>query len=81
MLRVEVSAGGRCRFSAAVRSAEGSSDAFRASGPVFTATPWRWVGALLGLFAAAPGSAPVPATPVEEGFAGTAAFHDFRITA
>ncbi|MFE3252754.1 glycoside hydrolase 43 family protein [Streptomyces sp. NPDC059209] len=85
VLRVEVSAGGRCRFSAAVRSSqdspEGSPDAFHASGPVFTATPWRWVGALLGLFATAPGSARAPATTVGEGFAGTAAFDDFRITA
>ncbi|MFF2190933.1 glycoside hydrolase 43 family protein [Streptomyces sp. NPDC058155] len=81
VLRVEVSAGGRCRFSAAVRSVEGVPDAFHASGPVFTATPWRWVGALLGLFATAPGSAHGSATPVGEGFAGTAAFDDFRITA
>ncbi|WP_159041750.1 hypothetical protein, partial [Streptomyces aureus] len=41
-------------------------------GPEFAATPWRWVGALLGLFAAAPEGA---------GHAGTAVFSDFRVTA
>jgi hypothetical protein len=38
---------------------------------VFAATPWRWVGALLGLFAVAPAG---------HGNAGTATFTHFRIT-
>ncbi|MEK8142590.1 hypothetical protein NKH18_10495 [Streptomyces sp. M10(2022)] len=42
-----------------------------ASGQVFAATPWRWVGALLGLFATAPaGTGPAP----------TACFTAFRTT-
>ncbi|CAL9383650.1 glycoside hydrolase family 43 protein [Streptomyces sp. enrichment culture] len=64
-LRVEVTAGARCRFSA------DTGDGPQPSGPVFAATPWRWVGALLGLFAAAP---PGP------GSGGTAEFTGFRIT-
>ncbi|MFI2225646.1 glycoside hydrolase family 43 protein [Streptomyces fradiae] len=64
-LRVEVSAGARCRFQA------DTGDGWRASGPVFAATPWRWVGALLGLFAAAPPG---------RGSGGTAAFTGFRVT-
>ncbi|MEU5085683.1 glycoside hydrolase 43 family protein [Streptomyces sp. NPDC021356] len=65
-LRVEVGAGARCRFSYDL------GDGFRPSGQVFAATPWRWVGALLGLFACA------PAGP---GHAGTAGFTRFRVTA
>lgn len=42
----------------------------RPSGLVFAATPWRWVGALLGLFAVA---------PVGPGHAGAATFTRFRI--
>jgi hypothetical protein len=38
---------------------------------VFAATPWRWVGALLGLFALA---------PVGGGHAGAATFTQFRVT-
>ncbi|MEV0258100.1 family 43 glycosylhydrolase [Streptomyces sp. NPDC050732] len=64
-LRVEVGEGARCRFHA------DTGDGFRASGPVFAATPWNWVGALLGLFAAA---------PTGTGPAGTALFTHFRIT-
>ncbi|MGI5350728.1 family 43 glycosylhydrolase [Streptomyces sp. CA-250714] len=64
-LRVEVSEGARCRFFA------DTGDGFRPSGLVFAATPWRWVGALLGLFAAAPSGA---------GDAGTALFTQFRTT-
>jgi hypothetical protein len=41
------------------------------SGQVFAATPWRWVGALLGLFALAPAGA---------GHAGAAGFTRFRIS-
>lgn len=48
-----------CRFSA------DTGDGFL-PGQVVAATPWRWVGALLGLFAAAP--------------AGTARFTAFRVT-
>ncbi|MFJ9794234.1 family 43 glycosylhydrolase [Streptomyces sp. NPDC101145] len=62
-LRVSVSAGARCRFEA------DTGDGWRASGPVFAATPWRWVGALLGLFAAAPPG---------RGSGGTASFTGFR---
>ncbi|MFD4633323.1 family 43 glycosylhydrolase [Streptomyces sp. NPDC058284] len=65
LLRVEVTEGARCRFHA------DTGDGFRASGPVFAATPWNWVGALFGLFAAA---------PVGTGRAGTALFTHFRIT-
>ncbi|MFE2038094.1 glycoside hydrolase 43 family protein [Streptomyces scopuliridis] len=72
LLRIEVSPGGRCRFSAAVRP----DGAFHSSGPVFVATPWHWVGALLGLFA----TAPAGEGPPVEGQAGTATFNDFRIT-
>lgn len=64
-LRVEVAPGARCRFS------YDAGEGWRPSGPVFAATPWRWVGALLGLFAAAPEG---------PGSAGTATFTDFRIT-
>ncbi|MEW2636263.1 family 43 glycosylhydrolase [Streptomyces sp. NPDC048389] len=72
-LRIAVGAGARCRFSAAV---PGAPDAgFVPSGQVFTATPWRWVGALLGLFAVAPGDGPAAA-----GQAGAATFTRFRIT-
>ncbi len=64
--RVEITEGARCRFHA------DTGDGYRPTGaPEFTATPWRWVGALLGLFAAAPaGEEPT----------GTALFTQFRIT-
>ncbi len=64
-LRIEVTAGARCRFSA------DTGDGFRPSGQVFAATPWRWVAALLGLFATAPAGT---------GPAGTALFTTFRAT-
>ncbi|WP_327314218.1 glycoside hydrolase family 43 protein [Streptomyces sp. NBC_01235] len=63
-LRIEIGAGARCRFACDV------GDGLRHSGPVFAATPWRWVGALLGLFALA---------PVGTGHAGAATFSEFRI--
>jgi beta-xylosidase len=66
-LRIEIGAGARCRFLA------DTGDGFRPSGQVFAATPWRWVGALLGLFAAAPGDG--------RGHAGAATFTQFRISA
>ena len=51
-LRVTVSAGGRCRFSASDDNVR-----FTSIGEEFTAKPGVWVGAKLGLFAiAAPGS-------------------------
>ncbi|MBT1097139.1 family 43 glycosylhydrolase [Streptomyces chartreusis] len=65
-LRIEIGAGARCRFLYDV------GDGPRASGPVFAATPWRWVGALLGLFALAPAG---------QGHAGAATFTQFRISA
>lgn len=65
-LRIEVSAGARCRFAA------DTGDGFSDSGEVFAAVPWRWVGAQLALFATAPpGARP----------AGTALFSNFRISA
>jgi hypothetical protein len=64
-LRIEIGAGARCRFSYDVGAGP------RACGPVFAATPWRWVGALLGLFALAPAGS---------GNAGAATFTHFRIT-
>ncbi|WP_371556812.1 glycoside hydrolase 43 family protein [Streptomyces longwoodensis] len=68
-LRIETAPGARCRFS------HDLGGGFEPSGPVFAATPWRWVGALLGLFALA------PAGPAHdgEGHAGAAAFTRFRI--
>ncbi|MEU8577950.1 glycoside hydrolase family 43 protein [Streptomyces asoensis] len=63
-LRIEIGAGARCRFAYDI------GDGLRFSGPVFTATPWRWVGALLGLFALA---------PTGTGHAGAATFGGFRI--
>ncbi|WP_327351373.1 glycoside hydrolase family 43 protein [Streptomyces sp. NBC_01304] len=63
-LRIEVGAGARCRFFA------DTGEGFRPGGPVFAATPWRWVGALLGLFAVAPSGA---------GSAGVGTFTRFRI--
>jgi beta-xylosidase len=66
-LRIEIRPGARCRFRYDV------GDGFRPSGQVFAATPWRWVGALLGLFAAAPGDG--------QGHAGAATFTRFRISA
>lgn len=64
-LRVEIGTGARCRFSYDL------GDGPCPSGPVFTATPWRWVGALLGLFALAPEG---------NGHAGAGVFTRFRIT-
>lgn len=64
-LRIDITDGARCRFWA------DTGDGFRPSGQVFTATPWRWVGALLGLFATA---------PTGRNGAGTALFTHFRIT-
>ncbi|KKD08405.1 glycoside hydrolase 43 family protein [Streptomyces sp. WM6386] len=63
-LRIEIGAGARCRFFHDV------GDGPRPSGPVFAATPWRWVGALLGLVALAPAG---------QGHAGAATFTKFRI--
>ncbi|MHC0431310.1 glycoside hydrolase family 43 protein [Streptomyces sp. O3] len=71
-LRIEVAEGARCRFSADIGSG------WTPSGEVFAATPWRWVGALLGLFAAAPpGADPLPPG---EAPASSATFTHFRIT-
>jgi beta-xylosidase len=64
-LRIEIGAGARCRFFYDV------GDGPRSTGQVFAATPWRWVGALLGLFALA---------PVGTGHAGAATFTRFRIS-
>ncbi|MER7973932.1 hypothetical protein ABTX35_33840, partial [Streptomyces sp. NPDC096080] len=64
-LRVEAGAGARCRFLHDVGDGPRPS-----AGPVFAATPWRWVGAVLGLFATAPAGT---------GPAGTATFTRFRI--
>ncbi len=69
LLRVEVTDHARCRFAAAVPPGA----AFRPSGQEFAATPWRWVGAQLGLFAAAP-----PRPGEEPG--GAALFQGFRVT-
>ncbi|MEU2474448.1 family 43 glycosylhydrolase [Streptomyces sp. NPDC012842] len=66
-VRIEVTRGARCRFWADT----GDGTGFRASGQVFAATPWRWVGALLGLFATAPAG---------DGPSGTAGFTAFRTT-
>ncbi|WP_105975000.1 glycoside hydrolase family 43 protein [Streptomyces geranii] len=66
-LRIAVGAGARCRFSYALEGGAG----WEPSGPVFAATPWRWVGALLGLFALA---------PVGGGHAGAATFTQFRVS-
>ncbi|MFF2216204.1 glycoside hydrolase family 43 protein [Streptomyces antibioticus] len=62
-LRVEIGPSARCRFG------YDTGDGPRPSGPVFTATPWRWVGALLGLFALA-----------GQRDAGSAVFTAFRVT-
>jgi beta-xylosidase len=62
-LRIETAPGARCRFF------HDLGDGPRLTGQVFAATPWRWVGALLGLFALAPAG---------EGHAGTATFTRFR---
>lgn len=64
-LRIDITDGARCRFFA------DTGDGLRPSGQVFAATPWRWVGALIGLFAAAPSG---------RNGAGTALFTRFRIT-
>ncbi|NKQ27939.1 glycoside hydrolase family 43 protein [Streptomyces galbus] len=69
-LRIETAPGARCRFS------HDLGGGFEPSGPVFAATPWRWVGALLGLFALAPAGS---AHGDEEGHAGAAVFTRFRI--
>ncbi|MGP4113814.1 family 43 glycosylhydrolase [Streptomyces sp. 4N509B] len=68
-LRVEITADGRCRFAAALPGGD-----VRPSGPEFAATPWRWVGAQLGLFATAPSTTPTGVPP------GAATFRRFRIT-
>ncbi|NGO69355.1 glycoside hydrolase 43 family protein [Streptomyces boncukensis] len=66
VLRVEVGPGARCRFAADLGDGAGP----RPSGQVFAAKPWGWMGAQLGLFAAAPpGGGP----------AGTAEFTSFRV--
>ncbi|MET7388813.1 family 43 glycosylhydrolase [Streptomyces sp. NPDC005529] len=65
-LWIEIGAGARCRFSCDVGGGR------QPSGQVFAATPWRWVGALLGLFALAPDGG---------GHAGAATFTRFRVTA
>ncbi|MFH8242325.1 family 43 glycosylhydrolase [Streptomyces sp. G6] len=62
-LRIETAPGARCRFSYDL------GDGPHPTGQVFAATPWRWVGALLGLFALAPAG---------EGHAGAATFTRFR---
>ncbi|MEU0225971.1 family 43 glycosylhydrolase [Streptomyces sp. NPDC006284] len=64
-LRIEAGPDARCRFLYDL------GDGPHPTGQVFAATPWRWVGALLGLFALAPDG---------EGHAGTATFTRFRIT-
>jgi hypothetical protein len=74
-LRIEIGAGARCRFFFALPaggtpSGPPAGEGPQVSGPVFAATPWRWVGALLGLFALA---------PVGSGHAGAATFTHFRI--
>ncbi|HCA87964.1 MAG TPA: glycoside hydrolase, partial [Streptomyces sp.] len=66
-LRIDVTSGARCRFSADT----GDGAGFQPSGRVFAATPWRWVGALFGLFATAPAGT---------GPAGTAVFTAFSAT-
>lgn len=66
-VRIEVTRGARCRFHADT----GDGSGFQPSGQVFAATPWRWVGALLGLFATAPAGT---------GPSGTAGFTAFRTT-
>ncbi|MFB7936336.1 family 43 glycosylhydrolase [Streptomyces sp. NPDC056049] len=82
LLRIEVTADARCRFS--YDAGEGPVRL----GPEFAATPWRWVGALLGLFAAAPaapGADGVGGAPSEAGSDGTPSgagvFTDFRCRA
>ena len=69
-LRIVIGAGARCRFAA------DTGDGWTPYGQVFAALPWRWVGALLGLFAAAPAEA----GDTGGGHAGTALFTHFRIT-
>ncbi|MFD9049353.1 beta-xylosidase family glycoside hydrolase, partial [Streptomyces zaomyceticus] len=69
LLRIEVTPDARCRFS---YTTDDTADGPVRLGPEFAATPWRWVGALLGLFAGAPEGA---------GHAGTAVFSAFRVTA
>ncbi|MBZ4014769.1 glycoside hydrolase family 43 protein [Streptomyces purpurogeneiscleroticus] len=64
-LRITVGPGARCRFAA------DTGDGWTPCGQVFAATPWRWVGALLGLFATAPTAASRP---------GAALFTHFRVT-
>ncbi|GGX79199.1 beta-xylosidase [Streptomyces minutiscleroticus] len=73
-LWIETGPGARCRFSYDVGDGRRPS-----SGPVFAATPWRWVGALLGLFARAPGDGPGGAGE-DGGGAGPATFTRFRVT-
>ncbi|MZE69767.1 glycoside hydrolase, partial [Streptomyces sp. SID5789] len=64
LLRVETVAGARCRFSYDL------GDGPQPTGRDFAATPWGWVGALLGLFALAPAG---------QGHAGAATFTRFRV--
>ncbi len=63
-LRIETVPGARCRFSYDL------GDGPHPVGREFAAAPWRWVGALLGLFALAPAG---------RGHAGTATFTRFRV--
>lgn len=56
-LWIEIGAGARCRFSYDVGGGR------QPSGQAFAATPWRWVGALLGLFALAPTGGDTPEPP------------------
>ncbi|MEU6119391.1 family 43 glycosylhydrolase [Streptomyces sp. NPDC047117] len=68
-LRITIGPEARCRFAA------DTGAGWTPYGQVFAALPWRWVGALLGLFATA------PADPggTGAGPAGTALFTHFRI--
>ncbi|RKN42428.1 glycoside hydrolase 43 family protein [Streptomyces hoynatensis] len=89
-LRIDVRADGRCRFSAALPEAAGAEAPPTPSGFEFAATPWRWVGAQLALFAVAPGEAEEagedPGKPAAKGgakgeaAAGHAEFRAFRVT-
>ncbi|MFE0674975.1 family 43 glycosylhydrolase [Streptomyces sp. NPDC058867] len=63
-LRIGIGPGARCRFQ------YDTGDGWTPSGPVFAATPWRWVGALLGLFALAPDG---------QGHAGSADLTHFQV--
>lgn len=70
-LRIETVPGARCRFSYDLGDGDpGDGPCPVPVGREFAATPWRWVGALLGLFALAPAG---------QGPAGTATFTRFRV--